>query len=214
MSRAVRVGDRVLVAGTAPIWPDGSCDPDPGVQARRCWRSCWRRCARSAPSLATWFRTRMFITDASDGDAVGLAHGEVFADVPAGGDDGGGGRTARPALEGGDRGRRNPRLTIRRVGSVRRLVVITPPAGRRRSPFVAGGVGRGDRSATGGALVRGQGDCQRLQVVLGRRLERAGVAHPSRNRRCNYRTRPAPSSRPRRPLAPVPSSTVVPPDVT
>jgi enamine deaminase RidA (YjgF/YER057c/UK114 family) len=32
--RAVRVGDRVLVAGTAPIWPDGSCDPDPGVQAR------------------------------------------------------------------------------------------------------------------------------------------------------------------------------------
>src|SRR5262249_43321538 len=29
-------GDRVLVAGTAPIWPDGSCDPDPGAQARRC----------------------------------------------------------------------------------------------------------------------------------------------------------------------------------
>jgi enamine deaminase RidA (YjgF/YER057c/UK114 family) len=35
-ARAVRVGDRVLVAGTAPIWPDGSCDPDPEVQARRC----------------------------------------------------------------------------------------------------------------------------------------------------------------------------------
>lgn len=34
--RAVRVGDRVIVAGTAPIWPDGSCDPDPAVQARRC----------------------------------------------------------------------------------------------------------------------------------------------------------------------------------
>jgi enamine deaminase RidA (YjgF/YER057c/UK114 family) len=34
--RALRVGDRVVVAGTAPIWPDGSCDPDPGVQARRC----------------------------------------------------------------------------------------------------------------------------------------------------------------------------------
>ena len=28
-SRALRAGDRVLVAGTAPIWPDRSCDPDP-----------------------------------------------------------------------------------------------------------------------------------------------------------------------------------------
>ncbi len=35
-SRAVRVGDRVLVAGTAPIWPDGSVDPDPGAQTARC----------------------------------------------------------------------------------------------------------------------------------------------------------------------------------
>lgn len=38
-SRALRVGDRVLVSGTAPIWPDGSCDPDPAVQTRRCVRS-------------------------------------------------------------------------------------------------------------------------------------------------------------------------------
>jgi enamine deaminase RidA (YjgF/YER057c/UK114 family) len=36
-SRALRVGDRVLVSGAAPIWPDGSCDPDPEVQARRCF---------------------------------------------------------------------------------------------------------------------------------------------------------------------------------
>ena len=35
-SRAVRIGGRVLVSGTAPIWSDGSCDPDPGVQAGRC----------------------------------------------------------------------------------------------------------------------------------------------------------------------------------
>src|SRR4030095_14517089 len=35
-SRALRVGERVLVAGTAPIWPDGSCDPDPQAQAARC----------------------------------------------------------------------------------------------------------------------------------------------------------------------------------
>lgn len=34
--RAVRAGDRVIVSGTAPIWPDGTCDPDPAAQARRC----------------------------------------------------------------------------------------------------------------------------------------------------------------------------------
>ena len=37
ISRAIRVGDRVLVSGTAPIWPDGSCDPDAAAQARRCF---------------------------------------------------------------------------------------------------------------------------------------------------------------------------------
>ena len=36
-SRAVRVGDTVAVSGTAPVWPDGSVDPDPAVQAHRCW---------------------------------------------------------------------------------------------------------------------------------------------------------------------------------
>ncbi len=35
-SRAIRVGERVIVSGTAPVWPDGSCDPDPYKQARRC----------------------------------------------------------------------------------------------------------------------------------------------------------------------------------
>jgi enamine deaminase RidA (YjgF/YER057c/UK114 family) len=39
-SRAVRVGDRVLVSGTAPVWPDGSCDPDPC--GRRAPRPRWR----------------------------------------------------------------------------------------------------------------------------------------------------------------------------
>ena len=36
-SRAVRVGDRVVAAGTAPQWPDGTVDPDAGAQARRCF---------------------------------------------------------------------------------------------------------------------------------------------------------------------------------
>ena len=35
-SRAVRVGDRVFVAGTAPQFDDGECPEDPAEQARRC----------------------------------------------------------------------------------------------------------------------------------------------------------------------------------
>ena len=35
--RALRDGDRVLVAGTAPVFPDGSCPPDVTAQARRCF---------------------------------------------------------------------------------------------------------------------------------------------------------------------------------
>ena len=36
-SRAVRVGDRVLVSGTGPVMPDGGCPSSTYEQARRCW---------------------------------------------------------------------------------------------------------------------------------------------------------------------------------
>jgi len=80
-SRAVRVGDRVVVSGTAPIWPDGSCDPDPAVQARRCLEIIIGALAEVGAQPKHVVRTRMFITDAGYGDAVGRAHGEVFGDV-------------------------------------------------------------------------------------------------------------------------------------
>lgn len=79
--RALRVGDRVLVAGTAPIWPDGSCDPDPKVQARRCLEIIMAALQQVGAEARHVVRTRMFVTDASYADAVGLAHGEVFAEV-------------------------------------------------------------------------------------------------------------------------------------
>lgn len=80
-SRAVRVGDRVLVAGTAPVWPDGSCDPDPGVQARRCLEIICGALADAGAEPSHVVRTRMYMTDAQDVDAVAKAHGEVFGDV-------------------------------------------------------------------------------------------------------------------------------------
>jgi enamine deaminase RidA (YjgF/YER057c/UK114 family) len=78
-SRAVKVGDRVLVAGTAPIWPDGEVDPDPGAQARRCLEIMLGALAEAGGSPEHVVRTRSFITDASHADEVGEAHGEVFA---------------------------------------------------------------------------------------------------------------------------------------
>jgi enamine deaminase RidA (YjgF/YER057c/UK114 family) len=80
-SRAVRVGDRVLVSGTAPIWPDGSCDPDPEVQALRCFEIIVAALAEAGAAPADVVRTRMYLTNPSFADAVGRAHGVVFRDV-------------------------------------------------------------------------------------------------------------------------------------
>jgi enamine deaminase RidA (YjgF/YER057c/UK114 family) len=79
--RALRAGDWLLVAGTAPIWPDGSCDPDPKVQARRCFEIILEAMRQLGGDARHVVRTRMFLTDASYGEAVGAAHGEVFAEV-------------------------------------------------------------------------------------------------------------------------------------
>ncbi|HVD15944.1 MAG TPA: RidA family protein [Actinomycetota bacterium] len=80
-SRAVRVGERVLVAGTAPIWPDGSCDPDPQVQAARCLEIILDALAEVGAGPEHVVRTRLYVVDAADWEAIGRAHGEVFADV-------------------------------------------------------------------------------------------------------------------------------------
>ena len=81
ISRAVRVGDRVLVSGTAPIWPDGSCDPDAGVQARRCFEIIVAALREAGAQPGDVVRTRQFITDPADGESVGAAHAEVFGDA-------------------------------------------------------------------------------------------------------------------------------------
>jgi len=80
--RAVVVDDRVIVSGTAPVWEDGSCDPDPGVQARRCFEIIETALAEAGSSLADVVRTRMFVTDASYEEAVGTAHAEAVGENP------------------------------------------------------------------------------------------------------------------------------------
>lgn len=81
-SRAVRVGDRILVSGTAPVELDGSSTPgDAGAQAERCFDIILAAVSELGGSPADMVRTRMFITDPADAEAVGCAHGRVFADI-------------------------------------------------------------------------------------------------------------------------------------
>jgi enamine deaminase RidA (YjgF/YER057c/UK114 family) len=79
--RAVRVGDRVVVSGTAPIRPDGSVDDDPGNQARRCFEIIVAALRELGAGPEHVVRTRTYLTRAEDWEAVGRAHGEVFQEA-------------------------------------------------------------------------------------------------------------------------------------
>ena len=72
------MGDRVLVSGTAPVWADGSCDPDPAAQARRCLEIVGAALREAGAMIADVVRTRTYLIDRGDWEAVGRVHGEVF----------------------------------------------------------------------------------------------------------------------------------------
>ena len=81
-ARAVRVGDRILVAGTAPVEADGSSTPgDAAEQTRRCFAIILAAIEELGGSAADVVRTRMYITDPADADAIGAVHGEMFRDI-------------------------------------------------------------------------------------------------------------------------------------
>jgi enamine deaminase RidA (YjgF/YER057c/UK114 family) len=81
-SRAVRVGGVIHVAGTAPVAADGSIahPGDPYLQARRCLEIIVAALREVGAGPEHVVRTRMFVADAGDWEAVGRAHGELFAD--------------------------------------------------------------------------------------------------------------------------------------
>lgn len=81
-SRAVRVGDRILVSGTAAVEDDGSSTPGgAGAQAERCLALVVAAIERLGGSAEDVVRTRMYLTDPDDAAAVSAAHGRWFADV-------------------------------------------------------------------------------------------------------------------------------------
>ena len=82
-SRAVVAGDRVLVAGTTAVGPDGRLvgEGDPAAQARQCLENIRRALEAAGTSLAAVVRTRMYVTDIRHWEAVGRVHGEYFGEV-------------------------------------------------------------------------------------------------------------------------------------
>jgi enamine deaminase RidA (YjgF/YER057c/UK114 family) len=81
-SRAVAVGSRVFVAGTAPIMPgDADPPPDPYGQACRCLEIVEAALREAGGGLEHVVRTRLLMTDAAYAPDILRAHSEAFATV-------------------------------------------------------------------------------------------------------------------------------------
>ena len=81
--RAVRVGSHVAVTGTAAVGENGEVVGvgNANVQTKRCLEIIEKALKDAGASLSDVVRTRIYVTDISQWEAVGRAHGEVFGEV-------------------------------------------------------------------------------------------------------------------------------------
>ncbi len=81
-SRAVRACAFVFVAGTTSGAPDGAIGgSDPAEQTREIFRRVAVALESAGASFADVVRTRIYLTDIADFEAVGAVHGEIFGDI-------------------------------------------------------------------------------------------------------------------------------------
>jgi enamine deaminase RidA (YjgF/YER057c/UK114 family) len=83
ISRAVRVGPIITVAGRAPLGPDGRTvgRGDAATQARRCLEIIAAALEGAGASMGQVVRTRILLTRIEDWRAVAAVHGEFFRDI-------------------------------------------------------------------------------------------------------------------------------------
>jgi len=82
-SRAVRVGAQVFVSGTTAVDEEGHAvgKGDAYAQAKYALQKIGRALAAAGATFEDVVRTRIFVTDIGDWQAVGRAHGEVFGEI-------------------------------------------------------------------------------------------------------------------------------------
>jgi enamine deaminase RidA (YjgF/YER057c/UK114 family) len=81
-SRAVQIGDRILVSGTAPVPKQGQALATSAYdQMMRCGEIVREALAAAGATLDHVVRTRMYLVDVKDADEVGRAHRELFGNA-------------------------------------------------------------------------------------------------------------------------------------
>ena len=82
-SRAVRIGNHIWVSGTTATDENGKIVGvgDAAAQTRYALQKIGRALEESGVTFADVVRTRTFVTDISQWEAIGRVHGEYFGDI-------------------------------------------------------------------------------------------------------------------------------------